>query len=78
MFSGGAQRHALPRLQSEEMEILYISFPRVEIEPTTCLVNSHTFTPLTASELACLNILVFNIRNRYDLRPILITYLEIG
>ena len=34
MLSGGTQRRALPRQQSE-MKILNFSFPRVAIEPTT-------------------------------------------
>ena len=46
MLSGGTQRRTLTLCQSEEMEILNISFPRVEIVPTTFRVYSRTFMPL--------------------------------
>ena len=46
MLSGGTQRRALPRHQSEEIEILNISFPRMGIEHKTCRVFSHTLCPL--------------------------------
>ena len=36
VLSGGTQRCALPRHQSEKVKILNITFPRVEIEITTC------------------------------------------
>ena len=47
MLSGGIQRRALPRHQSERMKIsilINISFPRVGIEPTT----SHVIVTLCA------------------------------
>ena len=45
MLSGGTQRtHA--RHQSKEIKILYITFPRVRMEPTTCRVYIHTIVPL--------------------------------
>ena len=45
--SGGSQCRTLPRFQSEEMKILNISSPGMEIEPTTSHVNSCTFVPLS-------------------------------
>ena len=42
LLSGGTQRRALPRPQSEELKILNISFPRVGIEPTKCRVVAVT------------------------------------
>ena len=46
MLSGGNQRRALPRHQSEEIQILNISFPRVEMDLTTCRIYSHALVPL--------------------------------
>ena len=46
MLSGGTQRRALPRYQSQEMTILYKSFPRVEIESIAFRVYSRILVPL--------------------------------
>ena len=46
VLSDVTQRHSLLQHQSEEMKILNISFPRVEIEPTISRVYSHTLVPL--------------------------------
>ena len=35
VLSGGTQRCAVPRYQSEEMKMLHILLPQVGIEPTT-------------------------------------------
>ena len=41
MLSGGTERRALPRHQSEEVKILNISVPRVGTEPATNTLQSH-------------------------------------
>ena len=43
---GKIKHRALPCYQSEEMEILIISFPRVEIEPATIAYYSRTLVVL--------------------------------
>ena len=39
MLSGGTQRRALPRYQSEDRKILNISFPTVRIESRTVAIT---------------------------------------
>ena len=50
VLSGGIQHRALPRHQSEEINI-YISLPRVGIEPTTSPFYSHTSCPCATTGL---------------------------
>ena len=45
-MSGGTQRRDSPRYQCEEMKILNISFPRVEIESKSCRISSRTLVLL--------------------------------
>ena len=68
MLSGGTQRHALPRHQSEEMKIyMYInfSFPRVGIKP----VDFSHFVPLRHDwplEFLHFNILQIDVDEIYE------------
>ena len=51
VLSGGTQRRALPRYQSEEMKIWNISFLRVRIESTIVAFSTRTLGPCATTEV---------------------------
>ena len=54
MVSNKTHLRALSHHQSEEMNILNISFPKVGIEPTICRVYSRTLVPLVLPQASTL------------------------